>query len=125
VRSFEKFHLEPHRRCQFDAVSVYNGELLNYRQLIGRYCGTAIPADIISSGSSIVVNFVTDSSRTGEGFFARYTSVYGKLPSLPLHNIKLKLKVKLNKALDENSFLSYGASPAIRDHTVLPATRHK
>jgi len=33
--------------------------------------------------------------------------------------------LKLNKALDENSSLSYGASPAIWDHTVLPATRHK
>ena len=38
---------------------------------------------------------------------------------------KLKLKLKLNKALDENSSLSYVASPAIWDHTVLPATRHK
>jgi len=31
--------------------------------------------------------------------------------------IKL-FKLKLNKALDENSSLSYGASPAIWDHTV-------
>jgi len=30
-----------------------------------------------------------------------------------------------NKALDKNSSLSYGASPAIWDHTVLPVTRHK
>jgi len=40
----------------------------------------------------------------------------------------LKLKLKPNKALDENSFLSYGAKrllPAIWDHTVLPASRHK
>jgi len=34
------------------------------------------------------------------------------------------LKPKPNKALDENSSLSYGTSLAIRDHTVLPATRH-
>ena len=33
-------------------------------------------------------------------------------------------KLKLNKALDENSSLSY-ISPAIWNHTVLPATRHK
>jgi len=39
--------------------------------------------------------------------------------------LMLKLKLKLNKALDENSSLSYGASTAIWDHTVLPATRHK
>jgi len=31
----------------------------------------------------------------------------------------------LNKALDENWALSYGTSPAIWDHTVSPATRHK
>jgi len=37
----------------------------------------------------------------------------------------LKLKLKPNKALDKNLFLSYGASPAIWDHTVLPASRHK
>ena len=36
-----------------------------------------------------------------------------------------KLKLKLNKALDENSSLSYGVSLAIFDHTVLPATQHK
>jgi len=32
---------------------------------------------------------------------------------------------KPNKALDENSSLSYGTSPAVWDHTMLPATRHK
>jgi len=38
----------------------------------------------------------------------------------------LKVKrSKLNKALDENSSLNHGASPAIWDHTVIPATRHK
>jgi len=36
----------------------------------------------------------------------------------------LKLKLKPNKALEISS-LSYGASPAIWDHTLLPATRHK
>ena len=33
----------------------------------------------------------------------------------------IKLKLKPNKALDENSTLSYGASPAMWDHTVLLA----
>jgi len=41
-------------------------------------------------------------------------------------DIKVKAKgIKLNKALDDNSSLSYGTSPAIWDHTMLPATRHK
>ena len=35
------------------------------------------------------------------------------------------LKLKPNKAIDENSSLSHGTSPAMWDHRVLPATRHK
>jgi len=39
---------------------------------------------------------------------------------------KLKLKLKLNKALDENSSFSYRAPPAIWDQCYLQAaTRHK
>ena len=41
-----------------------------------------------------------------------------------LHSI-LSNVLKPDKTLDENSFLSYGTSPAIRNHRVLPATRHK
>jgi len=58
-------------------VSIYNGESIDSSRLIGRYCGIAMPPDVVSAGSSITVNFATDSSRTGEGFFAQYISVYG------------------------------------------------
>jgi len=75
--SFQKFHLERHWRCVYDAVSIYNGESIDQSQLIGRYCGYSLPPDVISAGSSVVVTFVTDSSVTGEGFFASYVSVYG------------------------------------------------
>jgi len=61
----------------FDSVSVYNGELIDASQMIGRYCGFSIPRDVISGGSTIVVNFATDSSVSGEGFVAQYVSVYG------------------------------------------------
>ena len=75
--SFEKFHLEPHTRCEFDAVSIYDGETMDASRLIGRYCGYALPAPVVSAASTVVVNFATVSSRTGEGFFASYVSVYG------------------------------------------------
>jgi len=75
--SFQKFHLERHPHCRWDAVSIYNGESIGWSQLIGRYCGYSLPPDVISSGNSIVVNFVTDSSVTREGFVASYISVYG------------------------------------------------
>jgi len=78
VHSFEKFRLEGHSRCAFDSVSIYNGKMINSSRLIARYCGYTIPPDVVSSGSTVVVNFATDSSVMREGFFARYTSVYGK-----------------------------------------------
>jgi len=46
-------------------------------------------------------------------------------PDHCLISVKVKSLLKVKKAIDENSSLSYGASPAIFDHTVLPATRHK
>jgi len=75
--SFQKFHLERHPRCIWDAVSIYNGESINRSQLIGRYCGYSLPPDVISSGSSVVVKFVSDAIETSEGFVASYVSVYG------------------------------------------------
>jgi len=77
LSSFTKMHLEGHSRCGFDSVSIYNGETIDQSRLIGRYCGRSLPPDVVSAGSSIVVNFATDSSVTGEGFAATYTSVYG------------------------------------------------
>jgi len=63
----------------YDWVAIYNGELIDSSQLIGRYCGTALPRDVVSAGSTVIVNFVTDSSAIREGFLAQYTSVYGTL----------------------------------------------
>jgi len=39
-----------------------------------------------------------------------------------VHNIKVESSVV---AIDGSPLQSYGASPAICDHTVLPATRHR
>ena len=83
VVSFEKFHLEPASRCHFDSVSVYNGESIAASQLIDRYCGYSLPPDVLSAGSTVTVNFVTDGSHTGEGFLAYYTSVYGIYAHFP------------------------------------------
>jgi len=38
---------------------------------------------------------------------------------------RLKVKGVYNSSCMGNPSQSYGASPVIRDHTVLPATRHK
>jgi len=68
------------------------------------------PPSLISSLPSLYFLFIL--------FFASNN------PAIGSAKVKVK-KLKLNKALDENSSLSYGTSPAIWDHTVLPATRHK
>ena len=86
VHSFQKFDLEAHSRCAHDRVSIYDGQAINSSQMIARYCGRRIPPDVVSSGSSVVVNFVTDHSVSGEGFFATYRSVYGKPSSSSYHH---------------------------------------
>jgi len=61
--------------------------------------------------------------------FLFFSSIMRLLPDvfIRLYHVHWSLleMLKLNKALDENSSLSYGTSPVIWDHTVLPATRHK
>jgi len=42
-----------------------------------------------------------------------------------LYSAEMRLKLKPNKVLDENSSLSYKMSLPIWDHAVLPATRRK
>ena len=40
--------------------------------LIGRYCGTTLPAEHVSSGNELYVRFKTDHSVSGTGFRIRY-----------------------------------------------------
>ncbi|KAI0233513.1 Cubilin [Lamellibrachia satsuma] len=72
---FTRFDLEASSRCTYDYVAVYDG--LDSSSLIGQYCGSVTPLKIVSTSNTLLVNFVTDSSVSKEGFHAAYRSVFG------------------------------------------------
>ena len=55
----------------YDYVNVYDGGSLS-STLIGSYSGTSRPVPITSSSSKLYVRFISDSSRTYQGFRAHY-----------------------------------------------------
>ncbi|PVD35988.1 hypothetical protein C0Q70_02958 [Pomacea canaliculata] len=73
---FISFNVEPHSRCLYDYLDVFDGNNTSAPK-IGRYCGTHAPDVIKSSGNAMYINFVTDSSESGEGFQGGYWSTYG------------------------------------------------
>ncbi|XP_076437271.1 cubilin-like isoform X2 [Babylonia areolata] len=73
---FINFNLEPHYRCSFDYVAVYDGDSLS-SPLIGRYCGERAPAVLRSTSNKMLINFVTDSSVSRSGFSGGYWATYG------------------------------------------------
>uniref|UniRef100_A0A8C1YT96 Zgc:154142 n=1 Tax=Cyprinus carpio TaxID=7962 RepID=A0A8C1YT96_CYPCA len=68
--TFTAFNLVP-ESCG-DFVDVYDGASDGAAQL-GHFCGNSLPAPVLSSGSSMVVRFKSDSSGTAKGFSATYT----------------------------------------------------
>uniref|UniRef100_A0A8P4GKP4 Neuropilin n=1 Tax=Dicentrarchus labrax TaxID=13489 RepID=A0A8P4GKP4_DICLA len=64
------FDLED-RDCKYDYVEVYNGgdEL---SAMLGKFCGKIAPSPIISSGSQLLIKFVSDYETHGAGFSVRY-----------------------------------------------------
>ncbi|OWK59671.1 Cubilin, partial [Lonchura striata] len=65
--------LENHHRCQYDNLKVYDGPTVHSR-LVATYCG-ADPASFASSGSSMTIQFQSDSSVTGKGFLLEWYAV--------------------------------------------------
>lgn len=64
---FDSFDLESHDSCAYDYIEVRDGDNLD-SDLIGRYCGNRIPEQILSSGKSLTVKFVSDSDVNRGGF---------------------------------------------------------
>jgi len=66
-----------HSNCDYDYVAIYDGPDVN-SNLIGRYCGTTIPTELIrTTSNTMTVNFVTDSSVQLDGFTGAYETTYG------------------------------------------------
>ncbi|XP_065058970.1 matrilin-2-like [Rhopilema esculentum] len=71
------FKLEDSHNCYHDSLSVYNGLEAKKEARIGKFCGTAVPKYIISSGNSILLHFHSDSSTSGTGFRIIYGESHG------------------------------------------------
>lgn len=67
VLTFESFSLEESTICKYDYVLIRDGGSSSSAE-VGKYCGNNKPATITSSGSSLWVDFRSDSSTTKSGF---------------------------------------------------------
>ncbi|XP_017269603.1 cubilin [Kryptolebias marmoratus] len=78
--NFTHMDLETHSGCSFDYVEIRDGRL-ETDPLIGKYCGSSLPAPIVSSTESLWIRFKSDNSVTRAGFRAVYTVACGGILS--------------------------------------------
>ncbi|XP_069067337.1 neuropilin-1 isoform X2 [Pleurodeles waltl] len=64
------FDLED-RECKYDYVDIIDGENANGR-LMGKFCGKIAPSQLVSTGPSMFITFVSDYETHGAGFSIRY-----------------------------------------------------
>eukprot|EP00794_Sanderia_malayensis_P003627 gene3627-4141_t len=74
--TFDKLNLEPSISCQYDFIEVRDGKDLNGR-LLGKFCGSRIPASVTSTRDYLYVRFFTDDTTGGEGFVATWKTDIG------------------------------------------------
>ncbi len=74
--NFDSFNTE----AGYDFVTVYDGENTSAAQL-GRFDGTTIPGQVVSSGNAMLVRFTSDASVNAAGWAARYTSAQAPTPT--------------------------------------------
>ncbi|XP_075422795.1 embryonic protein UVS.2-like [Ascaphus truei] len=65
------FYVEKQRICKYDYLLIFNGPKPTYPQL-GPYCNPAIVPNIVSTGSSLLLQFHSDGSVQTRGFQAKY-----------------------------------------------------
>jgi hypothetical protein len=81
IVQFRDFSLEPDiNNCQqnLDTLSIYDGDTPSQGNLIGVYCGTAIPERFESTGRSLLLVFKTDEQGTFRGYEASYYFIPGE-----------------------------------------------
>lgn len=62
--------------ANFRLFQIYDGMTMD-DPLIGRYCGTTIPAEFVSTSNVLYVQFHTDSTIAGAGFNASFVQQDG------------------------------------------------
>ncbi|XP_038607493.1 tumor necrosis factor-inducible gene 6 protein isoform X2 [Tachyglossus aculeatus] len=72
--SFQDFDLEDDTSCLADYLEIYDS-YDDIHGFVGRYCGDALPEDIISTGNVMTLKFLSDASVTAGGFQLKYVAV--------------------------------------------------
>lgn len=74
--SFEQFEIEHEQNCQYDYLNIYDGPDTD-SPLVGTYCGSTVPSDIVSTHPSGALTFVfhSDRSSTYSGWKAKLTTI--------------------------------------------------
>ncbi|XP_076146859.1 cubilin [Alosa pseudoharengus] len=71
--TFPYFSLENSATCQFDFLQIHDGESAS-AYMLGKYCGSAAPAELFSSHNSLYFWFRADSSVNAGGFTVSWES---------------------------------------------------
>ena len=72
--TFQSFDIEKHRNCKYDSVIVRDGPSATSK-MVATYCGDHLPAEIVSSGNSLWIQFISDDSKELSGFEASWKLV--------------------------------------------------
>ena len=76
VLTFTSFDLESHSSCNYDHVTVYDGNSASETSF-GELCGSNTPQPMTTTGNAATVHFESDGSITGNGFSFTYNAVDG------------------------------------------------
>lgn len=74
VLSFRFIDLESDNLCRYDYVDVYSGHVNGQR--LGRFCGTFKPGALVSTGSKMLLQMVSDANTAGSGFLAVFSAAH-------------------------------------------------
>lgn len=103
------------KKCKFDYLEIRDGGYVS-SPLIGRFCGTDIPRQILSQSNNLYLEFGSDNLDSGKGFQIYWDgSIKGKLCSilqfyywilfiiLPVICVKFFIKCSLSRSLENGS----------------------
>lgn len=72
----ESFYIEASFECRFDHIEVRDGPF-SFSPLINRFCGSASPGLVLSSGRFMWIRFFSDEELEGIGFQVQYSFTAG------------------------------------------------
>ncbi|CAL1283053.1 unnamed protein product [Larinioides sclopetarius] len=87
--TFQDFDIRGGENCQYDYLSVFDGEQNHKSNLIGRFCNEKKPPpQIISSWNTLLLEFSSDASEVGRGFSIKYTSTSFQIPQAQIDDLQ-------------------------------------